>query len=92
MEPVHSIPSQPAETGTIPPRVMRAAREFEAILLDSLLEPLEHSFSSLPGADDAAASENYHYLGIQALSQNLSGRDPLGIAHLISRSLLKSHQ
>ena len=49
-------------------RVLHAAREFEAVLLNTLLGSLEHSFASLPGKDPDGTSDNYHSLGMQALA------------------------
>ena len=72
------------------PRVLRAAREFEAVLLNSLFGSLEHSFSSLPGAQHESASDNYHYLGMQALATSVAAHGGLGIADMIVRSLLKN--
>jgi Rod binding domain-containing protein len=69
-------------------RVLHAAHEFEAVLLNTLLGSLEHSFASLPGKDPEAGSDNYQYLGMQALASSLAARGGLGIASMITRSLL----
>ena len=70
-------------------KVIHAAHEFEAVLLNTMLEPLEKTFSSLPGEKPDSESDNYHYLGMQALSSVLANQGGLGIADLIIRSLTK---
>jgi len=68
-------------------KASRAAHQFEGVLLNTLLSSLEHSFSSLPGKTAEVGSDNYHYLGMQALASSLSARGGLGIADLILRNL-----
>jgi Rod binding domain-containing protein len=68
-----------------------AALEFESVLLQTLLEPLEKSFSTLPGKDDLSGGDNYHYLGTQALASSLAQSGGLGLARMMVRSLLKPH-
>ena len=68
-------------------RGARAARDFEASLIGSLLESMEKTFATLPGEDTMAGSDDYNYLGTQALAQAISARGGFGIAALISRYL-----
>lgn len=70
-------------------KVIHAAHEFEAVLLNTMLGPLEQTFSSLPGKKPDSESDNYHYLGMQALSSVLANNGGVGMADLITRSLLK---
>ena len=71
-------------------KVIHAAHEFEAVLLNTMLGPLEQVFSSLPGKKPDSESDSYHYLGMQSLSSVLANNGGLGIANLITRSLLKA--
>jgi Rod binding domain-containing protein len=71
-----------ADSVKIPP-------EFEAVLLNALLGPLEHTFSSLPGKETDAVSDNYHSLGMQALTSTLAAKGGVGIADMIVKSLSK---
>ncbi len=70
-----------------PLRGIRAARDFEAGLVTSLLDSLEKSFvqldqeSTVPGADD------YRYLGTQALATAIAARGGFGIATMILQHL-----
>lgn len=70
-------------------KIAKAARDFEAVLLDSLLGKLEHTFSSLPGKEADAVSDNYQSLGMQALASSLAAKGGLGIADMIVKSLAK---
>jgi hypothetical protein len=70
-------------------KVMKAAQDFEGVLLESLLEPLEKTFSTLPGKDDLSGADNYHYLGTQALASALAHSGGIGLGALMVRNLLK---
>lgn len=70
-------------------KAMKAARQFEAILLNSLLDPLQKAFASLPGDDDQPGSGEYQSMGTQALATGLANAGGLGIAPMIAHSLLK---
>jgi Rod binding domain-containing protein len=70
-------------------KIAKAAHDFEAVLLNTLLGPLEKTFSSLPGKETDAVSDNYHSLGMQALASSLAARGGVGIAAMIVKSLSK---
>jgi Rod binding domain-containing protein len=76
-------------TETYANRVVHAARQFEAVLLNSLLGSLEHSFSALPGKKSDSIADNYHSMGMQALASTLATRGGVGIANMIVRNLLQ---
>jgi Rod binding domain-containing protein len=71
-------------------KVIHAAHEFEGVLINTMLGPLERALSSLPGGNHDAESDNYHYLGMQALSSVIANGGGLGIANLIIRKLLNT--
>jgi len=85
----HVAPANPTAEAAQSGKLTRTARQFEAILLNSLLGPLQHSFSSLGGKKTDSGSDNYSYLGMQALASALAARGGIGIADLIVRSLHK---
>jgi Rod binding domain-containing protein len=62
----------------------KAAREFEAQLIGSVLESLEKTFASIPGEDTMAGADNYNYMGTQALASVMAAGGGFGIAKLIS--------
>jgi Rod binding domain-containing protein len=71
-------------------RAVHAAHEFEAVLLNTLLGALEHSFAALPGSKKTdPAADSYQAMGIQALATSLAGRGGIGIASRIASSLLR---
>jgi Rod binding domain-containing protein len=73
-----------------PSRIIKAAQEFEAQLLTTLLEPLEKSFSSVGGKDSTAGDDDYGYMGIQALASALSNSGGIGIADRVARQLART--
>jgi Rod binding domain-containing protein len=73
-------------------KIKKAAREFESVLLNSLLGPLQKSFSTLPGGKpEDPESGQYHSMEIQSLANALSSAGGLGIADMIVRNLLRSN-
>jgi Rod binding domain-containing protein len=68
-------------------KMVRAARQFEAVLLNSLLGSLQHSFSSIGGKKADSESTNYDYVGMQALASALAARGGIGIADRIVASM-----
>jgi len=71
-------------------RVIHAARQFEAVLLNSLLGSLEHSFSALPGKKTDSIGDSYHSMGMQALATTLAAKGGIGIANMIAGNLLRT--
>ncbi len=73
------------QSGDLSPKgkLPKAAQEFEAILLNSLLQSLHDSFCSLPGDDSKAASDGYSAMGTQALASELAASGGLGIARMM---------
>jgi Rod binding domain-containing protein len=65
----------------------KAAREFEAQLIGTVLESLEKTFAALPGQDAIAGEDDYNYLGTQALATALAAGGGFGIARMISSHL-----
>src|ERR1700752_2256208 len=76
-----------ATTAATPGRGAKAACEFEAALIGSLLESLEKTFSNLPGENTIPGADDYNYLSTQALARGLAARGGFGIAAMINRDL-----
>lgn len=74
----------PPVTTPAPGKAAKAAREFEAQLIGTLLESLEKSFAAIPGQDAMAGGDDYNYLGTQALASAIAAGGGFGIAKLIS--------
>lgn len=80
-----SLPaSLPRMTAASPPlgKGEKAARDFEAILLSSLMDALQKTFSG--GAEDSSpGASDYRLMGTQALASAIAERGGIGIARLI---------
>jgi Rod binding domain-containing protein len=77
---------QAATTG----RGAKAAREFEAQLIASVLDSLQKTFAGVPGDNAVPGAEDYNYLGTQALATEIAAKGGFGIAAMISH-YLQSH-
>ena len=60
----------------------KAAQDFEAVLLGSVLESLQKSFAG-PSEDAPVGSDNYALMGTQALAAAMSAHGGIGIARMI---------
>ncbi|HXY78131.1 MAG TPA: hypothetical protein VEH47_04915 [Candidatus Acidoferrales bacterium] len=72
-------------------RSAKAAREFEAHLIGSLLESLEKTFAAVPGENSLPGVDDYNYLGSQAIAQALADRGGFGVAAIIT-GYLRAHE
>jgi len=70
-------------------RILKAAQEFEAMLLATLLNSFQKSMVSLPGGDSDGASESYGQFGVESMAAGISAAGGLGIARLLTSKLLK---
>lgn len=85
---VASLPPELAAPPVTPlTRGQKAARDFEAQLLGSLLQSMEKTFATVPGDNAMPGEDDYNYLGTQALASALAAAGGFGIAHLINRQL-----
>lgn len=82
-----AISAQLATPVAPPGRGVKAAREFEAQLIGSVLESLEKTFAAVPGEDAMPGADDYNYLGTQALSEALAARGGFGIANMVAHHL-----
>src|SRR5258708_9647721 len=74
-------------------RAFEAGAQFEAVLLNTVLGPLEHSFSHLPGGKkEDQASEGYSGMAMQALTSGLARSGGIGVGKMIAEELLKHAQ
>ena len=60
----------------------KAARDFEAILLTSLMDSLQKTFSGV-AEDPTPGANDYRLMGTQALASAIAERGGIGIARLI---------
>ena len=72
-------------------RTLQAGMQFEAVLLNTVLGSLEHSFSHLPGGkEEDHASEGYRSMAMQALTSGLACSGGIGLGKMIAEELLKN--
>jgi Rod binding domain-containing protein len=81
VSPELAAPAVPTSRGA------KAAQEFEAQLIGSLLESMEKTFGSVPGEDTMPGADDYNYLGTHALAETLAAHGGFGLAALITRHL-----
>lgn len=63
----------------------KAAREFEAQLIGTVLQSMEKTFASVPGQEPMAGEDNYNYMGTQALTSAIVAGGGFGIARMIGK-------
>ena len=89
--PIHaSLISNPEKSSGMR-KVLQAAQEFEAILLESFINPLEKTFSQLPEDETELGMNGYQDLGTQALVSGIAKAGGLGIADMIVRNLFSKN-
>ncbi len=72
-------------------RAVQAGMQFEAVLLNTALGSLEHSFSHLPGGkEEDHASEGYSSMAMQALTSGMARSGGMGIGKIITEALLRN--
>ena len=83
--PVHGIAGAQAAATVVPQdyKLRRATQEFEGVLLSCLLGPMEQAFSGLSENGASAGTDQYGYLGVQALAAALSQSGGIGIGTLV---------
>jgi Rod binding domain-containing protein len=74
-----------------PDKLAHAAQQFEAILLNQLLGSLQRAFCSLGEEKKEAGSDQYQFLGLQALASGVAAKGGFGIADMIVRNLKSRH-
>lgn len=90
MNPIPSLSTAAATSSTPPARALQAGMQFEAVLLNTLLGELEHSFSHLPGGKkEEQASASYGSMAMQALTSGLARGGGIGLGKIIAAALLK---
>jgi Rod binding domain-containing protein len=88
--PYSGIPAMamlPAPSGPDLRQGQKAAREFEAQLIGSLLQSFEKTFATLPGQGAMAGDDDYDFMGTQALGSALAAGGGFGIARMIAAYL-----
>jgi Rod binding domain-containing protein len=86
LQPLTSTPTTSQDDGAASSKLVKSAREFEAILLQSWLEKMNQSFVGSSESQDAA-HDTVSSLGTQAIATALAARGGVGIARMLLRQL-----
>ena len=73
--------------GRKPQNASEAARQFEALLIQHLLQTMREAGRSEDKKDEASGDDTYLEMAEQAMAQGLVQRGGLGLARLIERGL-----
>ncbi len=79
---IQSAVAHPLVASAARMKAEKAACDFEAILLSSLLEKLQTTFAGTR-EDDPSGSGNYAVMGTQALASAMAARGGIGIARML---------
>jgi Rod binding domain-containing protein len=75
----------------VDPKALKAARDFEAIFLRSLLSSLEKTTAVSGGGKLNTSQSTYGSMVVGALADNISGSGGIGLADVIAKSLSAAH-
>jgi Rod binding domain-containing protein len=91
MDGIHSAVAGPVSAtqrlNALPPRLLKAAHEFEAQMMKELLKPMTAGGSFTEDDEDSGSSEIMGGFAAEALGRSLSERGGFGIANSILQSL-----
>ncbi|MES1189405.1 MAG: hypothetical protein ABUL60_36650 [Myxococcales bacterium] len=73
--------------GPVDPKVLKAAKDFEAIFLRTLLSSLEKTTSISGGGKLNTGQSTYGSMVVGALADNISGSGGIGLADIVAKSL-----
>lgn len=90
--PSTAAPSPGLSIPLIAPRTARAAQEFEANLIASLLDSMEKTFAAVPGEEALPGADNYNYIGTHALAEIMAAHGGFGIGRMIAAQLGKARR
>jgi Rod binding domain-containing protein len=71
-------------------KIKKSSTEFEAILVGNWLQQAEHSFASVPGADDDEDSgqrDQVMSFGVEAVASSLAASGGIGIGKMVAKAL-----
>ena len=72
---------------TVDPKALKAAKDFEAIFLRSLLSSLEKTTAVSGGGKLNTSQSTYGSMVVGALADNISGSGGIGLADIVAKSL-----
>jgi len=76
-----------AAEAPVDPKALKAAKDFEAIFLRTLLSSLEKTTSISGGGKLNTGQSTYGSMVVGALADNISGSGGIGLADIVAKSL-----
>ena len=73
------------------PKVLKAARDFEAIFVRQMLKSLEKTTAAGCGTQASAGEKTYGSMIVDTLSESMSKAGGLGLAEVIAKSFAVQH-
>lgn len=83
--------SAPAKVDPPDPKVVKAAKDFEAIFVRQMLKSLEKTTAAGCGTQASAGEKTYGSMIVDTLSESISKAGGLGLADVIARSMAIEH-
>jgi Rod binding domain-containing protein len=84
---LHEAGATAAAKEQVDPKALKAAKDFEAIFLRTLLSSLEKATSVSGGGKLNTSQSTYGSMVVGALADNISGTGGIGLAEVVARSL-----
>jgi Rod binding domain-containing protein len=80
--------AQPPQSDQVDPRALKAAKDFEAIFLRTLLSSLEKTTSMSGAGKPTTGQSTYGSMVVGAMADQISGTGGIGLAEVVAKSLL----
>jgi Rod binding domain-containing protein len=79
--------SQSEASSLLNKQLTKRATEFEAMMLEQLIAPVQKSFTSIGGDGEDAGKDTISGLGTQFLAQGMAEQGGIGLAKMVMKSL-----
>jgi Rod binding domain-containing protein len=73
------------------PKLLKAARDFEAIFVRQMLKSVEKTTAAGAGAAKSAGQNTYGSMIVDTLSESITAGGGMGLSEMIARSMMASH-
>jgi flagellar protein FlgJ len=83
--------STPTRADAPDPKLLQAAKDFEAIFIRQMLKSLEKTTAAGAGTQASAGEKTYGSMIVDTLSESISKAGGLGLADVIANSLALEH-
>lgn len=73
------------------PKLLKAARDFEAIFVRQMLKSVEKTTAAGAGAAKSAGQSTYGSMIVDSLTESITSAGGMGLSEMIARSMMASH-